>query len=133
MRRILLILIFCPFCLRAQDGIHFEKDMTWQQVKEKAKKENKFIFVDCFTTWCGPCKSMDHNIYPNDTVGKLVNDRFVSVKVQLDTSKRDDENVKQWYADAHMIKEQYKIHAFPTFLFFSPDGEIVHRGQGYQD
>jgi len=56
---------------------------------------------------------MDKDIYPNDTVGESVNKKFISVKVQMDTSKQDNEQVKAWYADAHSIMQQYKVIAFP--------------------
>jgi len=114
-------------------GVRFENCLTWEQVIEKAKTEHKYIFVDCYASWCGPCKAMDKNVYPNDNVGELMNARFVSVKVQMDTSKSDGETVKRWYADAHKIMEEYKVNAYPTFLFFSSEGTLVHRGLGYQD
>jgi thiol:disulfide interchange protein len=53
--------------VRAQ-GLKFETGLNWEQVKQKAKAENKLIFLDVMATWCGPCKYMDANVYPNDTV-----------------------------------------------------------------
>jgi thioredoxin-related protein len=131
MKLLLSLLFLAPLVVRAQ-GIHFENGLNWEQIREKAKAENKYIFVDCYASWCGPCKKMDQDVYPKDSVGSVVNPRFVCVKVQLDTSKNDDEAVKSWYADAHALMATYKINAFPTYLFFSPAGEVVHRGLGYQ-
>ncbi len=38
-------------------GVAFEPDGTLlPQAAAKAKKENKLVFVDCYTQWCGPCK-----------------------------------------------------------------------------
>lgn len=121
------------FTYKETKGIQFEKELSWNAIKEKAKAENKYIFVDCFATWCGPCKAMDRNIYPNEQVGKILNDKFISVKVQMDSSERDNEAVKKWYQDAQMLMQEYKISAFPTFLFFSPDARIVHKSTGYKD
>lgn len=118
--------------LAVGQGVHFESGLSWQQILAKAKAENKYIFVDCYASWCGPCKMMDRDVYPKDSVGEVMNPRFVCVKAQLDTSKNDGDAVKAWYADAHTIMTNYKINAFPTFLFFSPAGELVHRGLGYQ-
>lgn len=132
MKCVLIIFLLCPAFLFAQTGINFENGLTWQQVKEKAKTENKYIFVDCFATWCGPCKQMDKNVYPTDSVGDFYNKTFISVRIQCDTSKNDDEAAKTAYADAHHILMEYQIKAFPTFLFLSPDGKLVHKGLGYQ-
>jgi thioredoxin-related protein len=116
--------------MNAQDGIKFEEELTWKQMLQKAKNENKYIFVDCYATWCGPCKLMDKSVYSLKSVGDYYNDKFISLKVQMDSSKLDDDFIKSWYADASMIKNTYKVFAFPTYLFFSPNGNIVHRDVG---
>ncbi|NSL87385.1 DUF255 domain-containing protein [Chitinophaga sp. Mgbs1] len=57
--------------------------MSWQEVLNKAYTEGKYIFVDCYTTWCGPCKAMERNVYPSKEVGDYMNKRFISVKFRL--------------------------------------------------
>ena len=111
-------------------GIHFENKLSWQQIKDKAKNEKKYIFIDCFATWCEPCKFMDENVYSKETVAAYVDSDFIAIKVQMDTSKQDNEITQNWYAAAHDIQQEYKVTSFPTYLFFSPEGKIVHRGLG---
>ncbi len=128
---ILSFLVAAPVFLFAQDkGIQFVHGMSWEQVKAKAKAENKYIFMDCFTTWCGPCKYMSANIFPQEKVGDVINKNFISVAVQLDTTDNDNDFVKSWYQAGHDIAKDYKIMAYPTYLYFSPDGKIVHRAVG---
>jgi len=115
----------------AQDkGMHFEHGSSWKAILEKAKKENKYIFVDCYTTWCGPCKFMSANIFPKEEVGSFYNQHFINAKFQLDTTAKDAADIKAQYADAAYIRTQFKIKAYPTYLFISPDGELVHRELG---
>jgi len=63
MRNIWAIILFMPFLSKSQDivseGIQFIKSSSWEQVLQKAKAENKIIFIDCYTTWCAPCKAME--------------------------------------------------------------------------
>ena len=113
-------------------GVHFVNGMSWEQVKEKAKTENKYIFLDCYASWCGPCKAMDRETYPKEKVGNYMNEHFISLKVQADTSKQDDDRIKQFYRDAHFLMHEYKINAFLYFLFFSPDGKFVHKEVGFK-
>ncbi|MDG1903455.1 MAG: thioredoxin domain-containing protein, partial [Schleiferiaceae bacterium] len=40
---------------KLEDGIKFEQG-NWANTLAKAKAENKIVFVDAYTTWCGPCK-----------------------------------------------------------------------------
>jgi thioredoxin-related protein len=128
-----LLVISSLFVLRAQEkGVSFQNDLSWEQVLAKAKTENKLVFVDCLATWCGPCKAMDKDVYSNDSVGDYFNDHFVSVKMQMDTSAQDNDAIKARYADAHYISGTYKVNAYPSFLFFDNDGNIVHENTGYQ-
>jgi thiol-disulfide isomerase/thioredoxin len=127
----MLLLLIASFSLAAQDkGIHFEHGLTWAQVKAKAKAENKFIFVDCFTSWCGPCKMMDTLVYPQQVAGDYMDEKFISLKVQIDKTPHDSEDFKLLYNDAADIAKTYHVVAYPTFLFFAPDGHIADRHTG---
>ncbi len=105
----------------AQDqGIHFEHGLSWKAVQEKAKKENKFIFRGLLHHLsCGPCKMMSQEIFPLKEVGDFFNKHFVSVKVQFDRTSKDNEEVKAWYEDAAYFRKEYKVLAYPTFLYFT--------------
>ncbi|HEV8084926.1 MAG TPA: thioredoxin fold domain-containing protein [Chitinophagaceae bacterium] len=128
---ILLLFITIPLLIKAQDtGIHFLHEASWKEIQAKAKAQNKYIFMDCFTTWCGPCKYMSSTIFPLQEVGEFMNDKFVSVKVQLDTSAKDNELVKSWYQDSHDLAQKYTVSVYPTYLIFDADGNIVHRFVG---
>jgi len=132
MKKLSLSLIFIGFTILAytqEKGIRFETNQTWAQIKEKAKKERKFIFLDAYATWCGPCKFMD-SIYKREIVGSFMNDRFISVKVQMDSTKNDDADVRGWYSTAKQMMTDYKITGFPSLLFFDPNGILVHKRTG---
>lgn len=152
--KVILLLTFCaPILIQAQvatintrqpdnsiiknitsegSGITWVDNLNWKQVLKKAKKENKYIFVDCFTTWCGPCKKMDKDVYAIDSVSDLINTNFISVKVQMDSAKADNEFTRSWYKTAKTMGTTYHVASYPTFLFFSPDGEVVYKESGYK-
>ncbi|ERJ59808.1 thioredoxin family protein [Sphingobacterium paucimobilis] len=131
MRNLLTLLFIIPFLgIGQQKGIHFEHNSNWEQIKAKAKAENKHIFVDCFTTWCGPCIWMAENVFPQEKVGAFFNSNFINLKLQMDQTKKDSEEVKSWYEEAARFGKDYNVRAYPTFLVFSPEGELVHRMVG---
>ncbi|WP_316847617.1 thioredoxin family protein [Pedobacter psychrodurus] len=131
MKRLFFLMLILPFAAVAQEGgTRFEQHLSWAQAKEKAKKENKYLFVDCFTTWCGPCKQMKNEVFPQPKVGDFFNKNFVNIEVQMDKTAKDNAEVKAFYADAASIAEKYKVKAYPTYLIFSPDGELVHQFVG---
>jgi thioredoxin-related protein len=113
-----------------ETGINFESGLSWKEVQAKAKVENKFIFVDCYATWCGPCKYMDKNIFPVKAVGAFMDSNFISIRVQMDRTARDSKLIKDWYSAADSLQRKYKIDEYPSYLFFSPDGQPVHKITG---
>lgn len=126
-----LALLYC-ISVSAQntEGIKFEKGLSWAQLKQKAKKENKYIFLDCFTTSCAPCKLMDKNVFTTQAAGDFFNANFINIKLQFDQTNSDNEEVKSWYKDANEFKTAYGIEVFPTYLFFDSNGIVVHKLSG---
>lgn len=128
------LIIFISMVFIAQDifaqGISFEKDLSWEQVKAKAKAENKSIFLDVMATWCGPCKTMEKTVFSDEKVGAYFNDKFISVKVQTDQTPDDSEFVKKWYADARQINQAYSIRVLPSFVFLTPNGDLAYQVAG---
>lgn len=133
MKKFFLLVLLIPVISFAQKGIQFEHGLTWKEIQAKAKAEKKYIFMDAFTTWCGPCRYMSSTIFPQEQVGSFFNEHFINVAAQLDTTKNDNDEVKNWYADAHDIMVTNKVTAFPTYLFFNSDGKLVHRAIGSSD
>lgn len=126
-----LLVLFFPFLNLAQEpGVRFESSLSWKEVKAKAKAESKYIFLDCVTTWCKPCKWMADSLFPKKEAGDFFNRYFINVKMQVDRSAKDSEDTKKWYEDAKAIATEYFLPSFPTFLYFSPDGKLVHKSVG---
>jgi thioredoxin-related protein len=111
----------------SENGIQFQLGSNWKEILKKAKKENKYILVDCYTTWCVPCKRMSEKIFPLKEVGDYVNPRFIGVKIQMDSTKNDVASIKNWYTTARSFEKKYKVDAYPMLLIFSSSGEILHK------
>lgn len=112
-----LLLACFTYGLNAQ-GIQFFEG-SWDQAVEKATKENKHIFVDAYAVWCGPCKWMNANIFPEEEVGTFYNKNFVNVKLDMEKE-----------GEGKDMADKMKVRSYPTFLFFSPKGEPTHRSVG---
>ncbi|MEM6724640.1 MAG: thioredoxin family protein [Bacteroidota bacterium] len=115
---ILLVLLAFTLSLSAQSGIQFA-NLSWSEALAKAKSEDKLIFVDAYTTWCGPCKAMDKNIFSLASVGNYFNENFVNVKFDMEKG----EGLKMATA--------YEVAAYPSFLFINGEGDLIHKGLGY--
>ena len=90
------------------------QNLSFQELLEKSKKENKLIFIDCFASWCKYCKWMDKNVFINDTVADFYNQHFICAKFDMEKEGKD-------------IALQYQIHAYPSLLYLNEKGETVYR------
>jgi thioredoxin-related protein len=91
---------------------------TFEEALKLANEEDKAIFVDAYTTWCGPCKRMSKLVFPDERVGTFYNANFISLK--LDMEKEDGLN----------FRRTYPVSAYPTFYYIKPDGEVLLTTKG---
>ncbi len=119
MKKSLILFILIIFSLRvsAENGIHFFKG-TWAELQAEAQKQHKIIYVDVYTTWCGPCKMMEKNVFTNENVGETFNANFINY--QLDAEK--GEGVE--------LAKKYNIQGYPTSLFLSETSDLLHEKLG---
>lgn len=113
MRKIKFLLLVLCISLSANvlmaQGIKFEKG-TFAEALKKAKQENKLLFVDFYTSWCGPCKAMSKDIFPQKMVGDYFAKHFIALKINAEKGEGDK------------LAKKYKVKGFPTMIFFNPDG-----------
>lgn len=95
-------------------GIAFE-DGSFQELLDKARTEGKLVFLDCYTTWCGPCRMMASRVFTRKDVGDYFNANFVCGKMDMEKGE-----------GLHLAK-RYKVEAFPTMLLLDADGNVVDR------
>ena len=95
--------------------IEFQEDPSWEKVLKQAKEEGKMIFLDSYTSWCAPCKLMDREVFTRPAEARFFNQTFINVKYDMDRG----EGIK--------LKQQFNVQGFPTYLFISSNGEILHR------
>src|SRR5436309_2276307 len=70
-----------------------EKKLPWMAfdaATEKAKKENKHMIVDVYTTWCGWCKVMDRQTYGNSAGAGYVLENVVLAEANGDSADEID-------------------------------------------
>jgi thioredoxin 1 len=103
-----------------ETGIHFFKG-NFKDALDKAKTENKLVFMDAYASWCGPCKAMQKNVFPDPLVGKVFDDKFVSVAYDMEIGEGLE------------LSAKYPVKGYPTLLFLSPDGNIVRSELGGRD
>ncbi len=118
-----LCLALFSFGQSAGDGIRFIEGEKWENVLKMAQEQDKYIFMDCYTSWCGPCKALAKDIFTRKDVGDFFNANFINVKYDMEKGVGKD------------LYKQYKsnIIGFPTLLLINKEGKVMHQMAGFQE
>ncbi len=130
MKKILILLFVAAHSMvaQAQKDAEQEKHLsdggieffhgTYVEALEKAKTENKLIFMDAFAEWCGPCKRMAATTFKEAKVGKFFNENFINVKMDMEKG------------EGPALGRKFDVAAYPTLIFINEKGEQVHKTVG---
>ncbi len=116
-KSLILVLLFCSSLYAQDQGIHFFTG-TFEEAKTEAKKQNKYLFIDCSENGCAPCYEMDKNIFPLKNVSDFYNANFICLKRNMFVGEGVD------------IRAKYVVTGFPTYLYLDADGEVAHFVEG---
>lgn len=107
----------------ATDGIRFIEGEKWEKILSIAQEQNKYIFMDCYTSWCGPCKALSKDIFTRKDVGDFFNAHFINVKYDMEKGEGKE------------LHKQYQAHiiGYPTLLLISKEGKVIHQMAGFQE
>lgn len=114
------LMVMAAICMQAQ-GINFNEGKNFAQILAMAKEQGKMVFVDCYTSWCGPCKQMANQEFVKKEAGDYFNAKFVCTKVDMEKGEGPE------------LAKKYDVSAYPTFLILHADGTLKGRSVGAAD
>ncbi len=79
----------------------------------EAQRTGRPVLVDVMADWCPPCIAMQHEVWPDDRVERLVAERYIPLQVDADT-------------DTH-VQARYGVRAIPTLLVIDARGTVLRR------
>ena len=87
----------------------------FSQALSTAETEQKPIFIDFYTLWCGPCIKYAKEVLSDEEVGQAMNATFVNLKY----------NAKK--GEGIELAKKYEVYGFPTYLIIDHNGNIIER------
>ncbi|MGB9766705.1 MAG: thioredoxin family protein [Sulfurihydrogenibium sp.] len=91
-------------------------DINWvpyNQAFDKAKKENKLVFIYIYSPSCHYCDIMDFQVFESKRIEDLLNTKFVPVKLR----KCSQEGME--------VRKKYGFVGTPMFYFLDKDGNKI--------
>jgi thiol-disulfide isomerase/thioredoxin len=106
-----------PKLLTSYENVHFFKG-TFKEALKKAAAEKKWIFIDVYTDWCGPCKMMSAEAFRDPDIADKMNAFFINFKANAEKGERD-------------VAAQYGVRSYPTVMIVDSTGTLLKKSSGY--
>lgn len=86
----------------------------------QARADKKLVFVDVFTTWCGPCKKLEKVTFPHADVSPVLA-KMVSMRIDAESPA------------GQPIAAKYGVNAYPTMIVLDEGGKEIGRLVGFME
>ena len=126
---IAVFFLICSFDAKGQQGTPKGKskpsseiifiENSWNEALKQAAAQNKYIFVDAYATWCGPCKLLKATTFKNNRVAEFYNSNFINVAMDMEKGQGPE------------LAAQWGLQAYPTLIVFNPKGKPVWGTVGF--
>jgi thioredoxin 1 len=97
--------------------IFIEDDFN--EALKQATAQNKYLFVDAYASWCGPCKMLKSTTFKNKKAAEFYNANFINVAIDMEKGQGPE------------LAAQWGMQAYPTLIIFNPKGKPVLGSVGY--
>jgi len=100
------------------NGIVFIENSCIEALHQ-AQVQNKYIFVDAYATWCGPCNLLKATTFKDKKVAAFYNQNFINLSMDMERGEGPD------------LANQWGITAYPTLIVFDSNGKPVFGTMGF--
>ncbi len=101
-----------------KSGILFTES-SWDAALKKALLAHKYIFVDAYASWCGPCKLLKATTFKDKEVAAFFNKHFINLSIDMEKG------------EGETLSSQWQIQAYPTLVIFDATGKVIQGTVGF--
>ena len=113
--------LFLPLVIHAA-AVHASDEVQWHDWTDdlfaRAQAEDRFVILDLEAVWCHWCHVMEKETYGDPEVQRLLNAKYIAVRVDQDANPD--------------LSSRYGDWGWPATIIFAPDGSELAKLRGYK-
>lgn len=110
----------------AQSGVNWK---SLSEAQELAEQNNKKVMIFAEAEWCGYCKKMHNEVFPEQAVQDSLQKYFYPVKLDIESDRKvtfNDEAMTE-----RQLARRFRVTSTPTFIFLSSGGNTIGGQPGF--
>jgi thioredoxin-related protein len=142
MKRMIVIFLVITLGLNIQ-GIAQKETVKWYSIEEAIelnKTEQRKIFIDVYTDWCGWCKKMEATTFTNPAIAKILNEEYYAVRFDAETNDTIDFAGKQFINEGGRSRSPHQLAvallqgkmSYPSIAYLNEDNQLLTAVPGYK-
>lgn len=104
---------------------------TMPNAQKLAEANSKKVVVAIYTDWCGWCKKLEKDVYPDELVASIIDEYFYLVRLNAES---DEEIIFNGHRiTMRNFAQQLGVTSYPTTVFLDATGKTIGQQQGYME
>lgn len=141
MKRIIFIMLVVSLGLvkigSAQETI--VKWYTFEEAVELNKTNQRKIFIDVYTDWCGWCKKMEATTFTHPAIAKILNEEYYAVRFDAETNDTIDFAGRQFINEGGRSRSPHQLAvallqgkmSYPSVAYLNEENQLLTAVSGY--
>ncbi|MFC2151171.1 thioredoxin family protein [Bacteroidota bacterium] len=112
---------------------------SFEEAIEMNKSEQRKIFIDVYTDWCGWCKKMDATTFNNPGIAKILNEQYYAVKFDAETNDTISFAGKEFINEGGRNRSPHQLAvallqgkmSYPSVAYLNEQNQLLTAVPGY--
>ena len=112
---------------------------TFEEAVALNQKEQRKVFIDVYTDWCGWCKKMDANTFTHPTIAKILNEDYYAVKFDAESRDTIFFAGQQFINDGNSSRSPHQLAvallqgkmSYPSIAYMNENNQLLTAVPGY--
>lgn len=122
---ILMMSLFIPNLSAQTDSVEWH---PFEKAIQVAEENQQLLLVDVWAPWCGWCKKMQKEVYPN--LAANLSTQFIWTRLNRD----DHSSTLHFKHQKHSplrLAQKLNVQSVPALVILSPEGEYIFHTSGF--